>query len=71
MKTYTIIEQKINQYIRKYYVNELIKGFILFFSATLLYFILTTALEYLLWMNSLGRAILFWSFIGFVISIIC
>ena len=65
MKTYTIIEQKINQYISKYYINELIKGLILFFSATLLYFIVTTALEYLLWLNSLGRAILFWSFIGF------
>ncbi len=65
MKTYDLIEQKINQYIRKYYVNELIKGGILFFSATLLYFIITTALEYLLWLNTTGRAILFWSFVIF------
>lgn len=65
MQNYNIIEQKINQYIRKYYINELIKGLILFFSATLLYFIITTALEYVLWLNSLGRAILFWSFVMF------
>jgi len=67
MKTYNLIEHKINQYIRKYYVNELIKGGILFFSATLLYFIVTTALEYLLWLNTIGRAILFWSFVIFSI----
>ncbi|TKS57164.1 DUF4175 family protein [Mesohalobacter halotolerans] len=65
MQNYNIIEQKINQYIRKYYINELIKGLILFFSATLFYFIITTALEYLLWLNSIGRAILFWSFVLF------
>jgi len=67
MKTYDLIEQKINQYIRKYYVNDLIKGVILFFSATLLYFIITTALEYLLWLNTIGRAILFWSFVIFAL----
>ena len=67
MKTYELIEQKINQYIRKYYVNVLIKGVILFFSATLLYFIITTALEYLLWLNSVGRGILFWSFVLFAL----
>jgi len=65
MQNYNIIEQKINQYIRKYYINELIKGLILFFSATLLYFIITTALEYVLWLSSTGRAILFWSFVLF------
>lgn len=65
MQNYNIIEQKINQFIRKYYVNELIKGFILFFSATLLYFIITTALEYVFWLGSTGRAILFWSFVLF------
>jgi hypothetical protein len=67
MKTYDLIEQKINQYIRKYYVNDLIKGVILFFSATLLYFIITTALEYFLWLNNIGRAILFWSFVIFAL----
>ncbi|QTY26509.1 DUF4175 family protein [Flavobacterium sp. CS20] len=65
MQNYKTIEQKINQYIRKYYINELIKGLILFFSATLLYFIITTALEYVLWLSSTGRAILFWSFVLF------
>lgn len=63
LNTYKIIEQKIDQYIRKFYINELLKGAILFFSATALYFIITTTLEYFLWLNTTLRAILFWSLI--------
>jgi hypothetical protein len=59
----TIIEKKIDQYIQKFYLNELLKGVILFFSTTLLYFITTTALEYFLWLSTTIRAILFWSLI--------
>jgi len=61
--SYKTIEQKIDKYIRKFYINELLKGAILFFSATLLYFIITTALEYFLWLSTTVRAVLFWSLI--------
>lgn len=63
MQNYNNIEQNINKYIRKFYVNELIKGAILFVSTFLIYFIITTALEYFFWLNTFGRAVLFWSFI--------
>jgi hypothetical protein len=46
-------------------LNELVKGAILFFTVILMYFIITTALEYFFWLSSLGRAILFWSLIAF------
>ena len=64
MSTFHIIQQKLEQFIKKYYTNELIKGAILFFSIGLLYFILTLLVEYFLWLSPLGRTILFWVFIA-------
>ncbi|UAB81940.1 DUF4175 family protein [Marixanthomonas sp. SCSIO 43207] len=63
MSTFSIIQQKLEQFIKKYYTNELIKGAILFFSIGLLYFIITLLVEYFLWLSPLGRTILFWIFI--------
>ncbi|MEM9685724.1 MAG: DUF4175 family protein, partial [Bacteroidota bacterium] len=48
----------------KYYINELIRGGILFFAIGLLYFLLTLLLEYFLWLNPPGRTVLFWLFIA-------
>ncbi len=74
MKNYFEVTQKLERFIRKFYVNELIKGGILFFALGLLYFILVVALEYFFWLTPLGRSILFWAFIlveaGFFIQFI-
>lgn len=64
MSTFGIIQQKLEQFIKKYYTNELIKGAILFFAAGLLYFLITLLIEYFLWLNPTGRTILFWAFVG-------
>lgn len=63
MSTFTIIQQKLEQFIRKYYTNELIKGTILFFAIGLLYFIATLFVEHFLWLETTGRALLFWTFV--------
>ncbi|MEZ4818061.1 MAG: DUF4175 family protein [Flavobacteriaceae bacterium] len=63
MSTFTIIQQKLEQFIRKYYTNELIKGTILFFAIGLLYFIATLLVEHFLWLETTGRAVLFWTFV--------
>ncbi len=63
MGTFNIIQQKLEQFITKYYTNELIKGGILFFALGLLYFLITLLVEYFLWLNSLGRTFLFWTFV--------
>ena len=63
MSTFNIIQQKLEEFIRKYYINELIRGSILFFAAGLLYFLITLLVEYFLWLSPLGRGILFWSFV--------
>ncbi|MCK8523694.1 hypothetical protein M0D21_19075 [Aquimarina sp. D1M17] len=44
-------------------MNELIKGVILFVAIGLIYFLLTVVVEYFLWLNTIGRTILFWLFI--------
>ncbi|MEL6810892.1 MAG: DUF4175 family protein [Bacteroidota bacterium] len=63
MSTFGIIQQKLEQFIKKYYTNELIKGVILFFATGLLWFIITLLVEHFLWLEPLGRTILFWSFV--------
>lgn len=63
MSTFNIIQQKLEEFIKKYYTNELIKGAILFFAIGLLYLLITLLVEYFLWLNPLGRRILFWAFI--------
>lgn len=58
------VEKKLEQFIAKFYVNELIKGGLLFTAFGLLYFFLIVLLEYFFWLDSLGRSILFFAFIG-------
>ncbi len=69
MSTFDLIQQKLEQFIKKYYTNELIKGSILFFATGLLYFLITLLVEYFLWLNPLGRRILFISFIAVEIAL--
>ncbi|KAF2506615.1 DUF4175 family protein [Flavobacterium foetidum] len=64
MKTSSAIYQKLEAFIRKYYMNELIKGGLLFIGFGLLYFLFTLFVEYFLWLKPLGRTFLFWLFVG-------
>ncbi|WGK65821.1 hypothetical protein [Croceiramulus getboli] len=61
--SFDYITQKLDQYIKKYYTNELIKGVILFIALGALYLLIALLIEYLLWLPSTGRALLFWSFV--------
>ncbi len=57
------IQEKLQQFTRKYYVNQLIKGSILFITIGLLYLIFTLFIEYFLWLKPTLRTALFWVFI--------
>lgn len=63
MSTFSIIQQKLEQFIKKYYTNALIKGSLLFLAIGLLYFIVTLFIEHFLWLDVTGRTILFWAFV--------
>lgn len=58
------IYQKLELFIKKFYINELIKGSIFFFGLGLLYFLFILFIEYFLWLKPMGRTFLFWLFIG-------
>jgi len=64
MDHFKTIQTKLEQFIKKFYTNELIKGGILFFAIGLLYFIITLLIEYFLWLSPLARTVLFWVFIA-------
>ena len=63
------IQGKLEQFIKRYYTNELLKGVILFFAIGLLYLIGTLLVEYFLWLSPVARSILFWVFIAVEIAL--
>jgi hypothetical protein len=63
MNHFKNIEKKLQQFTKKYYTNELIKGSILFVSFGVLYFFFTLFVEYFLWLQPVFRTLLFWVFI--------
>ena len=64
MSNFDTIKNKLEQFIKRYYTNELLKGAILFFAIGLLYLMVTLFVEYVLWLNPTARTILFWTFIA-------
>ena len=64
MEQSTIIYQKLELFIKKFYTNELIRGMIFFIGLGLLYFLFTLFVEYFLWLKPMGRTVLFWTFIS-------
>lgn len=63
METTSLIYQKLEAFIRKYYTNELIRGSIFFVGLGLIYLLFTLFVEYFLWLKPMGRTVLFWAFI--------
>ena len=63
MSNFKTIQAKLQQFIKKFYTNELLKGTILFFAIGVLYFMITLLIEHFLWLNPTARTILFWIFI--------
>jgi hypothetical protein len=60
----TLIYDKLEAFIKKFYTNELLKGLIFFVGLGLLYLLFTLFVEYFLWLKPMGRTILFWTFIA-------
>jgi hypothetical protein len=63
LNNFNHIQTKLEQFISRYYTNELLKGTILFFAIGLLYLLFTLFVEYVLWLNPTARTLLFWVFI--------
>ncbi len=65
MDSFHNIEQKLEHFIRRYYLSALLKGLLLFFAIGLLYALLLLSIEHFFWLNSFGRLLLFGGVIGF------
>lgn len=64
MENQAIIYEKLEAFIKKFYVNELLRGIIFFIGLGLLYFLFTLFIEYFLWLKPAARTFLFWSFVA-------
>ncbi|MEX0275606.1 MAG: hypothetical protein AB3N16_14630, partial [Flavobacteriaceae bacterium] len=67
MGNYRYIIKKLEAFIRKYYLNRLIKGSLLFLVFGLLFFLVVSGVEYMLWLGSGGRLLLLIFFVGVVL----
>ncbi len=63
MENFGLVQKKLEAFIRKFYLNKIVKGSILFLGIGLLYFLVISGLEYFLWLSTTERTILFWLFI--------
>ncbi|TYP76903.1 DUF4175 family protein [Aquimarina intermedia] len=63
MNRFQYIESKLEGFIKKYYLNKLIKGGILFISIGTLYFIVSVAVEHLLYLSPASKTLLFYLFV--------
>lgn len=63
MENQNLIYHKLEQFIKKFYTNELLRGTIFFVGIGLLYFLFTLFVEYFLWLKPTARTLLFWTFV--------
>nr|WP_299071579.1 DUF4175 family protein [uncultured Allomuricauda sp.] len=63
MNSYYKILSKLNEFTKKYYTKQLIKGILLFLAIGLLFLLGVMSLEYVLWLNQDWRLVLFLAFI--------
>lgn len=61
---YSLLIEKLDQFIRKYYLNQLIKGSLYFLGLVLFLFIAFNVLEYYFYFGTGVRKLMFYSFIG-------
>lgn len=61
---YQLLVEKLDQFIRKYYVNQLIRGALYSTGTILVLFLVVSLLEYNYFFGTGGRKLLFFSFVG-------
>lgn len=66
----SLLYQKLEEYINKYYLNQVIRGCLIAISAVLAYFLLVSCAEYFGNFSSFIRAVLFYSFLALSIGLI-
>lgn len=65
---YQLLVQKLDQFIRKYYINRLLKGGLYSTGLILGLFLVSSLSEYFFFFSTIGRKLLFYSFLGVSVS---
>lgn len=63
-ENYRLLIEKLDQFIRKYYVNQLLRGILYSVGLILVLFITINVLEYFFYFSTTGRKLLLFSFLG-------
>lgn len=61
---YNILIRKLKRFIRKYYMNQIFRGGILFIAVFFLFFLLANIFEYYTWSSSVVRTTLFYTYLA-------
>ena len=69
-KDFDILIEKLNAFIRKYYLNKLIRGIIVSLTGILLLFLFVDFVEYFAWMGKVYRQIIFYSFLLIILVVV-
>lgn len=64
LNTYQNILDKLRGFSKRFYSKLLLQGILIFLALGLLFFLVILAVEYFLWLDPMGRLILFWVFLG-------
>ena len=64
MSNYQLLIHKLDAFIRKYYLNQLVRGVLIFFSVILAYYFLASILEYNLYFSTTIRKFILFVFVG-------
>lgn len=64
-ESYNILLQKLDRFIRRYYLNQLIKGSLFFGAGLIILFFLFVTIEYFGYLGSTARTIIFYSYLGY------
>ncbi len=67
---YDLLIQKLDEFIRRYYLNRLLRGLIYTVATLVAYFLVINVLEYFLFLPPAGRKVLFYSFVLLGVGII-
>ncbi len=65
MNNYDLLIARLDEFIRKYYLNQLLRGLIYTSALLLALFLAVTFLEFYLFLPTIGRKILFFGYLGF------
>jgi hypothetical protein len=68
--SYSELILKLDEFIRKYYTNQLIRGLIYSVGALVVFFLFTTGIEYFGRLSSTGRAVLFYGYLIMAVGIL-